>query len=1140
MKMTKRLLAVLLTLCMVVALVPTMMFASSAAEAGTVSVVDTSAQLGEATEVTVTVVADGAWAEEDELLVAYDTTAFSWSDAESEDDDLFEISKGSKKQGYAIVVDCWTEDEYTDTTVGTVTLEIAEDAAAGDYEFTVDGEVVGTVTLLPAFEYEGMTFRIIADKTELVPGDTVTLTYKIYGIPATGLTEFEFFNVFDEDAFEFVSASVPSSIEGLTLYGTVNESQKMLCGTVSPDHFLGNSVLGTATFLVKDDAATGEYVFDIDRTEQDPASDAWKDRPTTFSYCEIIDGEKTMVPMPTPAVATATVTVTGTVEPPVEPTVYTVNWVVEGTIVATASFEEGEAEPTYAGATPEKAADETYTYEFDCWEKSEEGTTITYTAQFIATEIPAPVVYTVKYVVEGEVVFEETFEEGTEEPAYTETPTKAEDMFHTYEFSEWYKTEEGTTITYTALFIANDKVDEPTVYTVKYVVEGEVVFEETFEEGTEEPAYTETPAKAATAQYTYTFTEWTKSVEGEVITYTAEFTETVNKYVVTFKDGAEVLAEVEYEYGATIDYVAPAKIPTAEYTYTFEKFEPALAVVTGEATYQVIYTATEIPPVEPADKAVTFETVSAQLGETTEVTITLIANGSFEEEEEISIAYDTETFTYSDAESADEDLFEISRGSKKDGYPIVVIAYTEDENTDTTVGTVTLEIADGAVAGDYEFTVDGEVVGVVTLLPAFEYEGMTFRILSDKTVVEPGDTFTLTYKIYGIPATGLTEYEFFNIFDEDTFEFVSATIPSSIEGLTNYGTVNVSQKMLCGTVSPDHFLGDSVLGTATFKVKDTAAAGDYLFDIDRTEQDPADPAWKACPTTFSHCEVIDGTKTMVPYLTPAVATATVTVAGTVEPPVEPTVYTVTYVVEGTVVFEETYEDGEEMPVYTETPTKAEDETYTYEFAGWDEVTDEDGNTVFTALFTATEKPVEPPVEPTVYTVKYVVEGTVVLEETFEEGTTEPTYTETPTKAEDETYTYEFKEWTKTEEGTVITYTAEFTATEKQVEPPVEPKTITIEWVVDGEVVYTATYTEGEEEPEFAGETPTKAADDKNTYTFTGWEKTVAEDGTVSYAPIFKATPKTNDVYNTVLWVVLMVSCAAVVAVAFVAKKKIED
>jgi len=132
-------------------------------------------------------------------------------------------------------------------------------------------------------------------------------------------------------------------------------------------------------------------------------------------------------------------------------------------------------------------------------------------------------------------------------------------------------------------------------YTVTFVNEDGTVLQTGEVAYGELPTYTgETPAKAATAQYAYTFKGWTPAVESVTgkATYTATFDSAVNKYTITFQnEDGTMLQTGEVAYGETPTYTGetPAKEATAQYAYTFKEWTPAVESVTDDATYTATF-----------------------------------------------------------------------------------------------------------------------------------------------------------------------------------------------------------------------------------------------------------------------------------------------------------------------------------------------------------------------------------------------------------------------------------------------------------------------------------------------------------------------------------------------------------------------
>ncbi|MBQ8806121.1 MAG: LPXTG cell wall anchor domain-containing protein [Bacteroidaceae bacterium] len=142
--------------------------------------------------------------------------------------------------------------------------------------------------------------------------------------------------------------------------------------------------------------------------------------------------------------------------------------------------------------------------------------------------------------------------------------------------------------------------DVDTYYVVKYVNDGEVVYEKAILVGMPTPTV-ETPTKAADAQYTYTFVGWDTPVAETVtesVTYTAVYNNTVNTYKVTWLDenGKELEVDDAVEYGAMPSYdgETPTKAGDNTIKYTFAGWTPAVDKVTGDVTYTATYSTQDI------------------------------------------------------------------------------------------------------------------------------------------------------------------------------------------------------------------------------------------------------------------------------------------------------------------------------------------------------------------------------------------------------------------------------------------------------------------------------------------------------------------------------------------------------------------
>ena len=134
-------------------------------------------------------------------------------------------------------------------------------------------------------------------------------------------------------------------------------------------------------------------------------------------------------------------------------------------------------------------------------------------------------------------------------------------------------------------------------YTVSWVVEGETIATD------EVPIHTlpeysgETPVKESTVDKVFTFTGWSPEISEvtEDATYTAQFSDSVRAYTVTWKNGdTELEVDENVPYGAMPEYngATPTKESTVDKDFTFSGWSPEVSAVTGDITYTAQYTAT--------------------------------------------------------------------------------------------------------------------------------------------------------------------------------------------------------------------------------------------------------------------------------------------------------------------------------------------------------------------------------------------------------------------------------------------------------------------------------------------------------------------------------------------------------------------
>lgn len=887
------------------------------------------------------------------------------------------------------------------------------------------------------------------------------------------------------------------------------------------------------TFLNDDNSviATEDFEYGAIPTCESPT------KPATAQYSYTFNGWSPAVVAVTQA-ATYKATYTSSVN------TYTVTFKNDdGTVLQTGSIEYGET-PTYVGATPTKSATAQYTYTFNDWDS--EIAAVTGDVTYVATYTGTVNTYAVTFKNEDGTVLQTGNVEYGKTPVYSgETPTKSATAQYTYTFDGWSK--------------AIEPVTEATVYTATYASsvntyavvfkneDGAVLQSSNVVYGTV-PVYSgETPTKESSAQYSYTFAGWNATLVAVVgaAEYVAVYTPHVNTYWVTFfdEDGVSVLDKTEYSYGETPSCEIPTKAATAQYTYSFDAWTPAIASVTGTASYRAQYTATTnsyLVKFVDEDGSKVLQSMTLEYGSTPEyteenptksptaqytytfagwdktivaVTEPAVYTATYSEtlnnytitfvDDDLSKIKE-ETYAYGVTPSCEEPskaataqyTYEFSAWSPSIAAVTGNATYTATYNAIENTYTVTFKNEDGTVLQTLENVVYGVIPTYSAETPqkeataqySYNFKGWNKTIVAVTedveyvaTYVAVTNSYTVTFKNYDGTVLQSSEVQY-------------GVIPSYSGAMPTKPTDGANTYSFAGwDVAPVAVVADAVY-TATFS-NETNKYVITFYDADGTtilqDEEFVYGATPICPVpvkeaTAEFSYTFDGWN-------PAVETVTGTASYVATYKATKNVYDVDFVDEDgiTVLQSSEYEYGATPTYAGATPTKASTDQYSYTFAGWNsELEAVTGNTTYTAVYTPSLRE---------YVIIFKDEDGTELQHSLVKYGEIPTC-ETPTKAATAQYIYSFAAWSPALEQ--VSGNATYTATYSS-----QVQTYTVTFKNDNDVVLqTIADVAYGTTPTYSGEIPTKAATAQYTYSFDGWNKTIVPvSADVTYTATYSST-----------------------------------
>ena len=615
------------------------------------------------------------------------------------------------------------------------------------------------------------------------------------------------------------------------------------------------------------------------------------------------------------------------------------------------------------------------------------------------------------------------------------------------------------------------------VYTDKIVItwkdnDGSVLKTQ-FYDGGETPCYAgedvdpctdEVPTKEGDAEWSYTFAGWSPdvvAVNGDA-TYTASYTSTKNTYAVTFydEDGVTVLAALSdgpYAYGILVKDIAPAptKAKTAEYTYTFAGWTPAVndaTIVKGAAEYTATYTATKNQyTVEfVMDDGVTPAATSVTKGYGTEIASLLPSDPT--KAPTAAKTYEFDRWVVKVSDTQDQELE--AGATLRAGMTLKAVFKEFDRKYLITFV-------------DYDNTPRW---GGGTL---YVYGTAAADIAQPAPTRDPDDEFTYTFAGWTPAVTDVTGEQVYK-----------ATYTPTALGVTTYTITFTGDADVTGIPSPT-----------------AAAEGTSIATLLASVADPTKTSTVAKDYLFAGWVVVVDDETTAPIAAGATLTGDLTLKAVFTE--NDREYTVTFVGEDGVTGlpdAATVEYGVKVSTLlpTTNPTKGQTAQYTYSFSKWMIV---DGNTMYDwtanttvegdmtlmAQFTSKAR---------TYTITFVNgdKSETKVELVYDAMPEAP---EAKLPANTAQYTYSFVAW----EPAIAKVTGNKTYTAKINAVLNEYKITFLNY--DNTELQSSNVKYGET-PEYKGATPTKNPSATHTYTFDGWTPQVAAvTGVASYTAIFR-------------------------------------